>query len=136
MTNGRDGLAEQTVARWHDAVNAGDFEAARGVVTDPIVVNGPKGAGAISPDEFCEWITRSGIRLHALSCHVIGERILVIEQDARWPQDTDASRVATVFRTDGERVSAALRFPDLSGALDFAHLYQALAATESNSPGL
>ena len=38
--------------------------------------------------------------------------------------------VATVFRATGDRVSAALRFPDLRAALDFAHLYAELAATD------
>lgn len=123
-------MTEEAVARWHAVVNAADLPGARAVVGDPIVVNGPKGAGPISPDEFCEWITRSGIRLRPRSYHPISAHVLVVEQDARWPQNTEWSRVATVFRAHGPRVSAALRFPTLHEALEFAYLYRELAATE------
>jgi hypothetical protein len=121
---------EAAVGRWHDAVNAGDLTAARLAVTDPIVVSGPQGAGPITGDGFAGWITRSGVRLRARSWHPVSDRVLVVEQDARWPQDTDWVAVATVFRATGDRVSAALRFPDLRTALDFARLYADLAATE------
>lgn len=118
------------IGRWHEAVNSGDLAAARDAVADPIVVNEPKGAGPITPDAFADWITRSGVRLLPRSWHAIGARVTVVEQDARWPQDEAWSRVATVFRTDGGLVSAALRFPSLREALDFAHLHVSLAATE------
>jgi hypothetical protein len=121
---------ETAVGRWHDAVNAGDPAAARLAVTDPIVVSGPHGAGPITGDGFADWITRSGVRLRARSWHPVSDRVIVVEQDARWPQDPEWRGVATVFRATGERVSAALRFPDLRTALDFAQLYAALAATE------
>jgi hypothetical protein len=123
-------LTELAVGRWHDAVNAGDLAAARRAVTDPIVVSGPQGAGPITGDGFADWITRSGVELRARSWHPISDRVLVVEQDARWPRDTGWTSVATVFRATGERVSAALRFPDLRAALDFARLYAELAATE------
>ena len=121
---------ERAVARWHEIVNAADLDAAREAVSDPIVVNGPKGAGPVSPAEFAEWITRSGIHLSPRSYHPVSEHVLVVEQDARWPQDGPATRVATVFRTHGGRVSAALRFPTLAEALEFAFLYREMAVTE------
>jgi hypothetical protein len=121
---------ELAVGRWHDAVNAGDLTAARLAVTDPIVVSGPQGAGPITSAGFADWITRSGVRLRARSWHPVSDRVLVVEQDARWPQDGDWTSVATVFRATGDRVSAALRFPDLRTALTFAQLYAELAATE------
>jgi hypothetical protein len=123
--------AEAAIASWHDAVNSSDPDLARAVVTDPIVVNGPKGAGPITPDGFADWITRSGVGLRPRSYHPISERVLVVEQDATWPQDRTATRVATVFRATEGKVSAALRFPSLHEALQFAYLYRELAATET-----
>ncbi|MFI6294984.1 hypothetical protein ACIBEJ_25570 [Nonomuraea sp. NPDC050790] len=121
---------EAAVGRWHEVVNDGDPDRVRGVVADPVVVNGPKGSGPITPGDFAEWIVRSGIELRPRSWHPVSERVVVVEQDARWPQDAEWSRVATVFRASGDRVSAALRFPGLRAALEFARLYADLAATE------
>jgi hypothetical protein len=125
--------AEEAIARWHAAVNAADLDAAWHLVTDPIVVNGPKGAGPISPDAFADWIIQSGIALRPRSYHPISARVLVVEQDARWPKDTSWTRVATMFRVSEARVSAALRFGDLHAALEFAYLYRELAATEAGA---
>jgi hypothetical protein len=55
---------------------------------------------------------------------------MVVEQQARWPHTPEWEKVTTVFRVTGNKVSAALRFPDLRTALDFAYLYVELAATE------
>jgi len=128
MTHG-DQLSA-AVVRWHEAVNSSDLDAARRAVTDPVVVNGPRGAGAIDPDGFARWIVRSGIQLKARSWHPAGDRLVVVEQEARWPQDPAWSRVATVFRVTSDLVSAALRFPDLQAAREFAALHVALVATE------
>ncbi|MEU6998742.1 hypothetical protein [Nonomuraea sp. NPDC046570] len=121
---------EAAIGRWHEAVNRADLDAARLAVADQIVVNGPKGAGAVTPDGFADWIIRSGIQMRPRSWHPISDRVLVVEQDARWPQNEAWSRVATAFRVTGDRVSAALRFPDLRAALEFAYIYTELAATE------
>lgn len=123
--------AEVAVASWHDAVNSADLDRARAVVTNPIVVNGPQGAGPVTPDGFADWISRSGIALQPRSYHPISDHLLVVEQDATWPQDRVPKRVATVFRATEDRVSAALRFDTLHEALQFAYLYRELAATES-----
>jgi hypothetical protein len=121
---------EAAINRWHEAVNSGDLAAARRVATDPIVVRGPKGAGRITGAEFADWITRSGIEMRPRSYHPVTDRVMVVEQDSRWPQSTGWTRVATVFRATDDRVSAALRFPDLRAALDFAQAYAELAATD------
>jgi hypothetical protein len=121
---------EGAINRWHVAVNEGGAERASGVVTDPVVVLGPKGAGPITPGEFAEWVDRSGIRLVARSWHPVSDRLMVVEQDAVWPGDQAPVRVATVFRVTGDLVSAALRLPDLRSALDLAYLCRELAATE------
>ncbi|HEY0530748.1 MAG TPA: hypothetical protein VGD29_04040 [Actinoplanes sp.] len=119
--------AERAVLDWHESLSPA-------AVTDPIVVNGPRGAGSLTPAEFADWVTRSGISLRALALHPISDRVVVVEQDARWPASPSWTRVATVFRVskDGSRVSAALRFPDLPSALAFAALYAELAATEES----
>ena len=121
---------EGAINRWHEAVNGGRLERARGTVTDPVVVLGPKGAGPITPGEFGDWVVRSGIRLDARSWHPVSDRLMVVEQDAIWPGERAAVRVATVFRVTGDRVSAALRLPDLRSALELAFICRELAATE------
>ncbi|MEV0591354.1 MarR family winged helix-turn-helix transcriptional regulator [Nonomuraea cavernae] len=124
------GLTQVAIERWHAAVNSKDPAAARLVVCDPTVVSGPKGAGPITPDEFIDWVMRSGIELRATSWHPISDRVMVVEQDARWPQGAGWTCVATVFRVTGDQVSAALRFPDLHAALEFARVHAELVATE------
>ncbi|GAB2578869.1 hypothetical protein [Kribbella endophytica] len=121
---------EAAINRWHDAVNAHDSAQTIGAVTDPVVVLGPKGAGPISPDEFADWVVRSGISLTARSWHPVSERLMVVEQDAAWPGNEGPTRVATVFRVTGDQVSASLRLPDLRAALDLAFVCGELAATE------
>lgn len=121
---------EAAIGRWHDAVNSKDLTVALGTVTNPIVINGPKGAGPITDEGFVEWITRSGITLRPRSYHPITDRVIVVEQDAQWPADAEPTRLATLFRATGDQVSAALRFPALREALEFAYLYTELAATE------
>ncbi|MFT4037378.1 MAG: hypothetical protein QM692_04300 [Thermomicrobiales bacterium] len=122
-------MPESALHQWHDAVNTANLEQARRVVSDPVVVNGPHGSGAISATDFADWITRSGIRLQPVSWHPVAERIVVVEQDATWPEAPEPARVATVFRLTGDHVSAALRFPDRAQALAFASLYAALLET-------
>ncbi|WP_344167904.1 hypothetical protein [Kribbella lupini] len=121
---------ETAINRWHDAVNTGDAAATAQAVTDPVVVLGPKGAGPISPEEFADWVTRSGIKLTARSWHPVSERLMVVEQDASWPGNEKPTRVATVFRVTGDQVSASLRLPDLPKALDLAFVCREMAATE------
>lgn len=123
-------MLEYAINQWHKAVNAGDLENAAAAVSDPVVVLGPKGAGPITPDGFADWVTRSGIKLMPRSWHPISDRLMVVEQDATWPENTKPTRVATVFRVRGDRVSAALRLPDLRSALDLAFICREMAATE------
>lgn len=122
-------MRETTILNWHEAINTANLERAREAVSDPIVVSGPKGSGAISADEFTDWVIRSGIRLQPVTWRPVAEGIAVVEQDATWPDAPDSVRVATMFRVSGVRVSAALRFSDLEQALAFATLYAALAET-------
>lgn len=122
-------MDERIILNWHEAVNTANLERAREAVSDPIVVTGPKGSGAISADDFADWVTHSRIHLQPVNWHPVAEGIAVVEQDATWPEAPGPARVATMFRVSRERVSAALRFPDLEQALAFATLYAVLAET-------
>jgi hypothetical protein len=121
---------EPAINEWHASVNDGDPERAARAVGDRIVVLGPRGAGAITAGQFSEWVRRSGITLHPRSWHPVGERLMVVEEDATWPGSAAPATVATVFRVAGGKVTAALRLPDLTQALALARLCRAMAATE------
>jgi hypothetical protein len=121
---------EAAINRWHAAVNQGDVTQAAAVVSNPIVVLGPKGAGPITSREFADWVERSGIKLIPRSWHPISARLMVVEEDATWPANQTPTRVATIFRVTGEVVSAALRLPDLRSALELAYICREMAATE------
>jgi hypothetical protein len=121
---------EAAVNEWHASVNGGDPLRSANAVGDPIVVLGPKGAGPITPAQFAEWVARSGIKLVPRSWHPLGERFMVVEEDATWPESDAPTRVATVFRASAGKVTAALRLPDLKSALELAYICRAMAASE------
>ncbi|WP_166353431.1 hypothetical protein [Phytoactinopolyspora limicola] len=121
---------EAAINEWHTSVNDGDLVRSASAVGDPIVVMGPKGAGPITPAQFADWVKRSGITLTPRSWHPVSERLMVVEQDATWPASAEPTRVATVFRVAGGKVTAALRLPDLTSALELAYVYGEMAATE------
>lgn len=120
---------EAVINEWHAGVNGGDLERSAGAVGDPVVVLGPKGAGSITPAQFAEWVERSGIRLVPRAWHPVDERLMVVEQDATWPGSAEPTRVATVFRVTGGKVTAALRLPDLESALSLARICSEMAAS-------
>lgn len=117
------------VDEWHAGVNTGEPERAARAVGDPVVVLGPKGAGSITPVQFAEWVERSRIRLVPLEWHPVGDRLVVVEQEATWPGSPEPTRVATVFRVAEGRVTAVLRLPDLAAALELARVCHEMAAT-------
>ena len=125
-----DPSLEAAINEWHTSVNAADQERSKRAVGDPVVVLGPKGAGPITPAQFAEWVERSGIKLTPRSWHPISERLMVVEEDAVWPESTKPTRVATVFRASGGKITAALRLPDLEAALELAYICREMAATE------
>lgn len=126
---------EAAINEWHLSVNAGDLRRSARAVGDPVVVLGPKGAGPITAEQFADWVERSGIKLTARSWHPISERLMVVEEDATWPQSKAPTRVATVFRVSEGKVTAALRLPDLKSALELAYICREMAATEMSEPG-
>jgi hypothetical protein len=121
---------EAAVNEWHASVNNGDLERSARAVGDRIVVLGPKGAGPITPKQFADWVERSRIRLIPRSWHPVSERLVVVEEDASWPDSEAPTRVATVFRVTGEKVTAALRLRDLESALELAYICREMAAAE------
>lgn len=121
---------DTTINEWHASVNSGDLQRSAEAVGDPIVVLGPKGAGPITPMQFADWVRRSGITLVPRSWHPVSERLMVVEEDAAWPDDQRKTRVATVFRVSGTKVTAALRLPDLKAALELAYICREMAASE------
>jgi hypothetical protein len=129
-TSFMESTLETAVNEWHASVNAGDLRRSAKAVGDLIVVLGPKGAGPIAPQQFAEWMERSGIKLTPQSWHPISERLMVVEENATWPESKAPTRVATVFRVTGEKVTAALRLPDLKSALELAYICREMAATE------
>jgi hypothetical protein len=127
---GMESKLEEAINDWHASVNAGDLQRAADAVGDPIIVLGPKGAGPITPEQFADWVERSGIRLVPRSWHPVSERLMVVEEDATWPDNQMPTRVATVFRVAGTKVTAALRLPDLKSALELAYICREMAASE------
>lgn len=121
---------EAAINEWHASVNAGDLQRCAEAVGHPVVVLGPKGAGPITPAQFAQWVKRSGIKLTPRSWHPVSERLMVVEQDAVWPQNAGPTRVTTLFRASGGKITAALRLPDLKAALELAYIYREMAATE------
>lgn len=121
---------EPAINEWHASVNSGGLRRSARAVGDPTVGLGPKGAGPITAEQFAEWVGRSGIRLVPRSWHPVSDRLMVVEEDATWPASEKPTRVATVFRVTGEKVTAALRLPDLRSALDLAFVCREMAATE------
>ena len=117
------------VDEWHASVNEGDLQRSAEAVGDPIVVLGPKGADSITPEQFAEWVQRSGIKMVPRSWHPVSDRLVVVEEDATWPGSTTSTRVATVFRAVDGKVTAALRLPDLESALELAWICREMAAT-------
>ncbi|MCZ2813963.1 hypothetical protein O2W15_21245 [Modestobacter sp. VKM Ac-2979] len=121
---------EAAINEWHASVNDGDLQRSARAVGRPIVVLGPKGAGPITPEQFAEWVERSGIKLIPRSWHPISERLMVVEEDATWPESETPTRVATVFRASDGKVTASLRLPDLTSALELAYICREMAASE------
>jgi len=74
----------ETVAAWHEAVNAGDVEGAVSCCHPEVEVGGPRGSGH-GHDLMRGWLRRSGILLdpqHDLVESAPG--VVVVEELARW----------------------------------------------------
>lgn len=69
---------DEALDRWHAVVSAGDLGQATMVVTDPVVVNGPRGVDRLAPTEFADWVERSGISITPRGWHAVSERVGVV----------------------------------------------------------
>ena len=72
----------QAVQAWHEAVNAGDVEAAVALCAADVAVTGPRGVGH-GHDLMRAWLTRSGIRLEPQHLREVDGHAFVHEH-AQW----------------------------------------------------
>jgi hypothetical protein len=118
------GSAVQAVQAWHEAVNAGDVEAAVALCADDVEVAGPRGVGH-GHDLMRAWLPRSGIRLapqHPL--REVDGRVFVHEH-AQWttahaPAGAPTDRPVdtwVVFTADGGRLASVSRYETEDDAL-------------------
>jgi len=118
------GSAVQAVQAWHEAVNAGDVEAAVALCAADVAVTGPRGVGH-GHDLMRAWLTRSGIRLepqHPL--REVDGRVFVHEH-AHWtaadaPAGAPTGRPVdtwVVFTAEGGRLASVSRYETEDDAL-------------------
>ncbi|HET6625444.1 MAG TPA: nuclear transport factor 2 family protein [Nocardioidaceae bacterium] len=106
----------QVLKQWHDAVNAGDIEAALACCDDNVAVAGPRGAGH-GHELMRGWLTRSGIRLEPQEPLVETGGRFVVREIARWttanaPDGAPLEPTETwcVFTVAGDRVASVARY--------------------------
>jgi hypothetical protein len=75
--------APDILLAWHDAVNAGDVEAAVARCSEDVAVLGPRGVGH-GHDLVRGWLQRSGIRLEPQDGMEEREGRFVVRETARW----------------------------------------------------
>jgi hypothetical protein len=113
------------VARWLDAVNAGDAERLVSLSAPDIRILGPRGI-ARGAEVLRAWLERAGLRLDARSVFARDARVVVL-QHAVW-RDPDsggprgAAEVASRFVVEGGRVAEYERHDALDEALARAEL--------------
>ena len=79
-----------TLAAWHDAVNAGDVDAAVALCADDVAVQGPRGTGR-GHDLMRAWLQRSGIRLEPQADLVETDGRFVVPEVAQWTSAAPAA---------------------------------------------
>ena len=104
------------LAAWHDAVNAGDIDAAVALCSDDVAVQGPRGVGH-GHDLVRGWLTRSGIRLDPQEELVGSDGRFVVREVARWttadaPDGAPLEPTETwcVFQVGDGKVTSIARF--------------------------
>jgi hypothetical protein len=126
------------VRAFEQAVNAGDVDAAVGLVTDDIEVGGPRGS-ASGLDVFRQWVAGSGISLETVQFFGRGDTAVAV-QKASWAGDDDVHTVATEFGVRAGRICRVIRYDDgVDGALVAAALGRSdelpLRGADGVSPG-
>ena len=122
------------LARWHEAVNAGDVEAAVALCSGDVAVAGPRGVGH-GRDLVRAWLTRSGIRLSPALPLPGTDGRHVVEERARWTTpdapagvpSAEPAQTWCVFAVTGGQVAEIARYESAEEAAAAA----APAAAES-----
>ena len=104
------------LSAWHDAVNAGDVEAAVACCSEDVAVQGPRGVGR-GHDLVRGWLQRSGIRLEPQEELVERDGRFVVREVARWTTANapdgallEPTETWCVFRVGDGKVTSIARF--------------------------
>jgi SnoaL-like domain len=102
--------------QWHEAVNAGDIDAAVSLCSDEVAVQGPRGTGH-GRDLVRSWLVRSGIRLEPQEELREAEGRFVVRELARWTAATapdgapiEPTQTWCVFTVSGNVVTSIARY--------------------------
>src|SRR5262249_28656113 len=113
------------VRAWLDAANAQDLGRLAEISAPDIELIGPRGSGH-GHHVLRDWLGRAGLSLEARRAFARGE-VVVVAQHGVWRSAETGdvigeADVATLFRTDGQRVVQVSRFDGLDDALRSAGL--------------
>jgi ketosteroid isomerase-like protein len=108
--------ARDVLTAWHQAVNAGDVDAAVACCADDVAVQGPRGVGH-GHDLMRGWLARSGIRLEPQEDLVEDDGRFVVRELARWTSSDapagapmEPTETWCVFTVADGRVTSVARF--------------------------
>lgn len=116
---------KEVVQAWHEALNRGDLEGMAALVTDDVVLQGPRGSTS-GAQVVREWFGRAHVRMIPLAYYAREQKV-VVEADGEWLDPASGEiagrqRVATYFIVSGERISHIIRHEQLETALPAAGL--------------
>lgn len=104
------------LAQWHEAVNAGDVDAAVWCCAEDVAVQGPRGTGH-GRDVVRSWLLRSGIHLEPQEELREVEGRFVVRELAWWTTESAAdgapekpTETWCVFTVSGDRVTSIARY--------------------------
>lgn len=104
------------LAAWHDAVNAGDVEAAVRLCSEDVAVQGPRGTG-YGHDLVRGWLRRSGIRLTPQEDLAGRDGRFLVRELAHWTTadapdaaPTEPTETWCVFTVADRRITSVARF--------------------------
>jgi len=112
----RSSTPADVLSQWHEAVNAGDVDAAVSWCAEDVAVQGPRGTGH-GRDLVRAWLVRSGIRLEPQDELREVDGRFVVRELARWttaaPPDgapEEPAETWCVFTVNGDQVTSIARF--------------------------
>jgi hypothetical protein len=113
-----------TLQRWHEAVAAGEIEAALAVTAPDVAVAGPRGTAA-GHEVLRAWLEGSGAAFTPRRWFCGAGDDVVVEQEATWPDGAGRTApvvLATHFRCAARGIERIERHDALAGALAAAGL--------------